>query len=220
MKARALRLRQRARRIIYDLAGRSHYRVVDMLLCQIDEARSGAELAMSVASGVLPSARGRAQMGEIEHAGDGYRGELVVELSAALTTPIDREDLFRLSRSVDDVLDNLRDYVRETDLFAVPAAPDSVPALAAVEEGLAQLRLAVAALPSGPRGVAELALAARKSSGRVRAFYQFALADLLVGPVGAETLKRRELLRRVDVIGLRLGECADALADAMLKRSM
>jgi hypothetical protein len=220
MRARASRLRKRARRIVDDLAGRSHHRVVDILLRQIDEARSGATLAMSVASGQLSSSPGRIQMGEIEHAGDGHRGELVVELSAALTTPIDREDLFRLSRSVDDVLDNLRDYVRETDLFAVQAAPGSVPALEAVEEGLVLLRGAVARLPADPRSVAEQALAARKRSGRVRALYQLALAELLVEPVDAQTLKRRELLRRVDVIGLRLGECADALGDAMLKRIM
>jgi hypothetical protein len=39
------------------------------------------------------------------------------------------------------------------------------------------------------------------------------------GPVTAATLRRRELLRRVDVIGLRLGEAANALADGAVKRS-
>ncbi|MEK8145676.1 hypothetical protein NKH18_43240 [Streptomyces sp. M10(2022)] len=35
----------------------------------------------------------------------------------------------------------------------------------------------------------------------------------------AHTLRRRELLRRLDVVGLRLGESAAVLSDAMLKRS-
>ena len=38
-------------------------------------------------------------------------------LAGVLVTPVDREDLFRLSRSIDDVLDNLRDFVREWDLY-------------------------------------------------------------------------------------------------------
>jgi hypothetical protein len=214
-----LRLR-RARRIIDDLSGRSHHRVVDILVRQIDEASAGADLAAAVATGSLPSAPGRARMSEIEHAGDGHRGELVVELAAVLTTPIDREDLFRLSRSIDDVLDNLRDCVRETDLYDVAVPAPSAEAFAAIAEGLALLRRAVTRLTTSPGGVAELALAARKRSGRVRRIYQLAMADLLSAEITGTTLKQRELLRRIDIVGLRLGECADALADAMLKRSI
>ena len=62
-------------------------------------------------------------------------------------------------------------------------------------------------------------LAARKQAGRVRQLYQAALADLFRAELSTDTLRRRELLRRLDVIGLRLGESADALSDAMLKRS-
>ena len=40
-----------------------------------------------------------------------------------LVAPIDREDLFRLSRLSDDVsLYNLRDFVREWDLYKIEAA--------------------------------------------------------------------------------------------------
>jgi uncharacterized protein len=37
--------------------------------------------------------------------------------------------------------------------------------------------------------------------------------------VTTEVLRRRELLRRVDVTGLRLAEAADALSDGAVKRS-
>ncbi|TDU87996.1 hypothetical protein EV138_1535 [Kribbella voronezhensis] len=62
-------------------------------------------------------------------------------------------------------------------------------------------------------------LAVRKCAGRVRQLYQSSVADLFEQEVSTDLLKRRELLRRLDVVGLRLGECADALSDAMLKRS-
>lgn len=208
-----------ARRVVDDLAGRSHHRVVVILQRQIDEAQAAVELATTVVVGTVPSVVGRARMGDIEHAGDDRRGELVVELATALTTPIDREDLFRLSRSIDDVLDNVRDYVREADLFGVPAVDGAEPALHAVGEGLALLRRALQQLTDRPPVVAELVLAARKRAGVVRRTYQEAMARLLSGEVTADVLRRRELLRRIDVVGLRLAECCDALADAMLKRS-
>ena len=65
----------------------------------------------------------------------------------------------------------------------------------------------------------EETLAARKAVGRVRRRYQVELARIFAEPLSPETLKRRELLRRLDVVALRLGEAVDALADGELKRS-
>ena len=86
-------------------------------------------------------------------------------------------------------------------------------------EGVECLRPALEQL-AGPRGKARQAtLVTRKTAGHVRRLYQQQLAELLNEPLDNETLKRRELLRRLDVVGLRLGEAADALADGALKRS-
>lgn len=136
-----------------------------------------------------------------------------------LTTPIDAEDMFRLSRSIDDVLDNLRDFVREVDLYQPQGLNFALPLSLTLVEGLACLRPAVQRL-SGPRGkVRQATLATRKAAGQVRRLYQQQVAELLTEPLDNEVLKRRELLRRLDVVGLRLGEAADALADGALKRS-
>jgi hypothetical protein len=48
--------------------------------------------------------------------------------------------------------------------------------------------------------------------------YQYETARLFEGEVTAETLKMRELVRRVEIVGTRLGEAADALADGAMKR--
>lgn len=207
------------RRIVADLSGRSHHRAVGVLLAQIDAAIAGVELAAALVDGRTSPPAARAEMAEVEHTGDAQRAALVSELSAALTTPIDREDLFRLSRSVDDVLDNLRDYVRETDLYAVDVVAADRQLLDTVGEGLRSLRTAVRHIVSRPTEVTTAALVTRKRAGRVRALYQSAMAELLSGQLDTMVLKRRELLRRLDLVGLRLGECADALSDAMLKRS-
>lgn len=206
------------RRVLGDLTGRSHRRMLGPLTAQLDATAKGVDLAADLASGRLAPHEARTGMAEIEHEGDRRRAALVAELSATLTTPIDREDVYRFSRSVDDVLDNLRDLVRETDLFGMPGDPADLPALDAVREGLAALREAVAHLVDDPRQVQARALAARKAAGRVRREYQTSVARLFRQELTADTLRRRELLRRLDVIGLRLNAAAADLSDALLKR--
>ncbi|MGV9778043.1 DUF47 domain-containing protein [Streptosporangium sp. NPDC003464] len=202
-----------------DLRGRSGRRVVDLVRGQVAVARAGAVLARSTASGAVGRSAARAQMAEVEHEGDAARAELVRVLRRVLATPIDREDLFRLSRSVDDVLDHLRDYVRETDLFGPEDLGFAVEPLQAVIDGLDELENAVLKMIDDPGSVTVAVLSTRKSCSRVRQLYQIRLTELFTGPLEMDTLRRRELLSRLDAVGRRLGEAADALADAMLKRS-
>ena len=97
----------------------SRLAVIATLEAQLTEAAAACRLARSVAEGRVTSGDARLQIAEIEHRGDTMRAELVTRLAGVLVAPIDREDLFRLSRSIDDVLDNLRDFVHEWDLYGV-----------------------------------------------------------------------------------------------------
>jgi uncharacterized protein len=207
------------RRIGRDLTGRGEHVLVGHLLGQLEATSEAVALARSTVAGEVAPQEARRRMSEIEHRGDDERGALVVELSASLAPPIDREDLFRVSRSVDDVLDNLRDLVREMDLYAIGREPLLDAPLAGVAAGVALLRDAVVALVERPGASRLEALQAKKTEIRPR--YQQAMAELLAGdePVTGLVLRRRELLRRVDVVGLRLREAADALADGTVKRS-
>lgn len=192
--------------------------MVALIARQADTAAKGARLAESMAAGDISPADARTRMVDIEHKGDDQRAELVQELGHSLTTPIDREDLFRLSRSVDDVLDDLRDYVRESDLYGMPSQPGMAPLLAAIAEGMDALQVAVENVVASPATVPQDAQQAKRHGNRVRQLYQLQLAELFQGEVDVEMFKRRELLRRIDVVALRLGESADALQDGVLKR--
>jgi uncharacterized protein len=210
----------RLRRAVRDLIGSNESELVSSLRAQVDAARRGAHLAHEVVTGQVPSDEARDAITEIEHEGDGYRAKLVDALAHSLAPPFDREDLFRLSRSIDDVLDNLRDFVREFDLFQAPEGARFERVLAAIEEGLERLEVAVEQIVDRPAELTLGALAAKKVGNHVRQEYQAAVAELLnEGPVTTELLKCRELLRRLDVVGLRLGEAADSLADGAMKRS-
>ena len=185
---------------------------------QLAETLSACRLARSLAEGTVDPGEARDSMAEIEHKGDMLRGELVAKLAGVLVAPIDREDLFRLSRSVDDVLDNLRDFVREWDIYKPEAAGEFLGLLEATASGVGDLRRAVLTIAADPKATSQSTLRCKKSANEVRRRYDVELGKLFCCEFTMEVFKVRELLRRLDVVGLRLNEAADVLSDAAVKR--
>jgi len=204
--------------LIRELTGRGRADLAAHVVRQIDATLEAAGLIEGVVGAAVPLDEAAIAMQSAEHRGDRARADLVEALATAFSTPIDREDLFRLSRSTDDVLDNLRDFLREVRLFAPENLTPCLPLLQPVHDGLAHLRDGVVSM-GGDGVVVELStLATRKAATAIRRAYEEALAELFTVPISQETLKHREFLRRIDVAGLRLSEAADALADGWLKR--
>jgi uncharacterized protein len=190
----------------------------DLLAYQIDVTLEGVALALEAIATPEDRVEARASMADIEHQGDDARAEVIRVMSSRVTTHLDREDLFRASRSVDDVLDNTRDFVREMTMWHGDPGERGVTALKLVTASLEKLR--DAASSTDPVDVRENCLAARKEAGQVRRAYQDGLAQIFRSELTMETLKTRELLRRLDVIGLRLTEGADAILDGLIKRAI
>lgn len=174
-------------------------------------------LALQAVEGEVKRKKARRRIARIEHRGDENRANLVRGLVKVLASPIDSEDLFRLSRAIDNVLDCTRDFIREHAMFKCGAMPEAADILESVDDGLDKLGDAIDAMLLAPRTIRRAALEAKKTG--VRAHYQRALADVLAEPLSNETLKRVELLRRLDEIGLSLAAAADTLADGAMKRS-
>lgn len=206
------------KRLMTALSGRADENLVRAVLRQIESAHEGAELARTMATRDVGRGTAHERMGIIEHEGDERRGELVEMLSGSITTPIDREDLFRLSRSIDDVLDTLRDFVREAHIYDIKKMPRLVPLIDWVIDGLDHLACAVSNVLDDPSCVVRDALHVKKQAGAIGRAYQYEIADLFSDEISAETFKRRELARRLDIAGIRLSEAADALADGAMKR--
>lgn len=209
-------------RAVRALSGEQSRSVVAMVVEQVDAALEGAHLIDAAAKGELGVTDARELMADVEHKGDDGRARLVGELSRTLSTPIDREDLFRLSRSVDDVLDNLYDLAWELELYDVPRDWGGATIMVPVIEGLQALRAATIHMVGSLDVVSTDALVTKKAGRRIRRSYQREVGRLFEESATmdlVDLLKRREVLRRLDVIGLRLGEAADALADGAVKRS-
>ena len=115
------------------------------------------------------------------------------------------------------MLDNTRDFIREIHLWKGYAGEHANVALTHVNVALHDLELAVTAEGADMR---RYCLEASKESARVRRAYESGLAAVYTGEMSMDTLKTRDLLRRVDVIGLRLGESSDAILDGLVKRGL
>lgn len=190
--------------------------VSDLLVKQIDVALEATELANMVCSREADAEESRRPMRSIEHEGDDARATLVEKIDAVITVPLEREDLFRASRSIDDVTDHLRDLVREMAKWRVPTGKWSRDILAPAESSLKELRRAVGTTDSAM--TREHCLIARYYANQLRRKYQNGLTRVFDDELTMDTLKKREILRRVDSIGRRLTEAADTLLDGMIKR--
>ncbi|AQZ71403.1 hypothetical protein BKM31_56955 [[Actinomadura] parvosata subsp. kistnae] len=210
---------KRLRRIRDLMTGRMDGALTEALLGQLKATKEGAWLAMAMIGGEVGRTGAHEQMRAIEHLGDEERARLIDELKTALVTPIDREDLFRLSRSIDDVLDSLRDFVRESHLYRVPDQIRFTPMLDQVIVGIEALEEAVRGLASRPSVVSHDALEAKKAGGAIRRMYQYEISRIFSDEkITANAMKERELVRRLEIVGVAIGDAADAIADGAMKR--
>jgi hypothetical protein len=208
----------RWRRLWQDLTGRGDEVFIDMLCAQVSIALTAATLLRDAQEHDELPEDVREEIYRLEDKGDERRTAMLTEMGHALTTPIDREDLFRLSHSLDDVLDNLRDFTIELERYGAEPSERFTKPLDALVKGLQELEHAIERLSGGAEDVAAAARAA-KHANDARAAYHDSMAGLLhEDEVTMHTLRQRELLRRLDVAGLRLGEAADALTSGALKR--
>lgn len=205
------------RHLLRDLAGRNDDRFVDLLSAQADCGLRAAERLRRAITDGEDVGDVVGAVTSLEQEADELRDQLIEELAVSLTSPLDREDVFRLSRSLDDVVDNLRDFVDALELFGTKDVGVTERPLEAIEHGMSGLVDALSLLRDGPAEVPGAARAVKHRT-RVRRAYLDGLVDVFAGQDTVEMLKQRELLRRLDVVGLRFGEAADTLADAALKR--
>jgi uncharacterized protein Yka (UPF0111/DUF47 family) len=161
-----------------------------------------------------------ARLREREHDADDAKRELRRALTVALTTPLDAEDLFELSRELDEVLNAAKDTVREAELIATaPDAPiagmarqlaDGTRELATAFDALAERRIDDATT------AADAAVKCQRGLERV---YRAAMSDLLELDDLRMVTARRELYRRLARGSDALIRVAERVWYAVLKES-
>jgi len=157
-----------------------------------------------------------------EKEADEIRRILIDELNRTFVTPFDREDIFSLSRSIDDVLDYAYTTVSEMVVLNVKPTNFMQRIASLLKDAAYEILLAVQRLNKHPNVAIDHAQRAKALENRVEAVYREAIADLFSGPEDVhhivEMLKNRELYRHLSNAADRGDEAANVISDIVVKK--
>jgi predicted phosphate transport protein (TIGR00153 family) len=156
-----------------------------------------------------------------EKQADEARRILISELNKTFVTPFDREDIFSLSRTIDDVLDYAYSTVTEMEVLRVRPTPFMQRIASLLRDAAYELLMAVDRLELHPEVANEHAQRAKTLENRVEEVYREALADLFSGAEDIKhvmkMLKSREVYRHLSNAADRGDEAANVIADIVVK---
>ena len=157
-----------------------------------------------------------------EKEADEVRRILIDELNRSFVTPFDREDIFALSRSIDDVIDYANSTVSEMEVLKVDPTPFMRRIASLLKDAAYEIFQAVQRLQKNPAVATEHAQRAKTLENRVESVYREAIADLFKGPEDVhhvvEMLKLREVYRHLSNAADRGDEAANIIADIVVKK--
>jgi len=163
------------------------------------------------------------QLSNKEKEADEVRRILIDELNRTFVTPYDREDIFTLSRTIDDVLDYANSTVSEMEILNVQPTVFLQRIASLLKDAAYEIHQAVLRLKNNPRVAIDHAQRAKALENRVEAVYREALADLFSGPENLEhvvaMLKMREVYRHLSNAADRGDEAANVIANIVVKRT-
>ncbi len=157
----------------------------------------------------------------IEKEADELRRILIDDLNRTFVTPIDREDLYALSRTIDDVLDY--GYSTLDEMVGLGVKPNTYlqRLVSILRESADELYLGVIQLKAHPQVALDHATRAKALENRAESVYRSAVADLFKEPKTVEDiveiLKMREIYRHLSNAADRGDEAANILGDIVVK---
>jgi predicted phosphate transport protein (TIGR00153 family) len=160
-------------------------------------------------------------LGVKEKAADEARRILIDDLNRSFVTPFDREDIFALSRTIDDVLDYAYSTVSELEILKVSPTNYMQTMASLLRDAANELFLAVNCLDEHPAVANDHAQHAKALENRVEGVYREALADLFRGAEDIKhvikMMKLREVYRHLSNAADRGDEAANVIADIVVK---
>lgn len=156
-----------------------------------------------------------------EKEADEVRRILIDELNRTFITPIDREDIFSLSRTIDDILDYGYSTLNEMEVLDVQPTSYMQRIASLLRDGAYEIFLAVQRLDKHPAVAIDHAQRAKALENRVESVYREAIAELFSGPEDVHhimgMLKKREVYRHLSNAADRGDEAANVISDIVVK---
>ncbi len=153
----------------------------------------------------------------IEREADELRRILVQELDQTFITPLDREDIYALSRAIDDVVDYANTTVDEMEIYEVKGNEHIKEMVNILRKSARELNDAVKILKDYPKIASEHAVKAKSYENQMEKAYHLALAELFRGTDTVYMLKMREIYRHLSNAADRGDEAANIISSIVMK---
>jgi hypothetical protein len=161
------------------------------------------------------------QVSKTESEADEVRRILIDELNRTFVTPFDREDIFALSLTIDDILDYAESTVDEMAMLSVDPNPYLERMVSLLTDAATEIHRAVLQLVDHPNVANDHAVRAKALENRVEQVYREALADLFHDPRDLDEvmdiLKLREIYRHLSNAADRGDQAANVIGDIVVK---
>lgn len=161
------------------------------------------------------------RVSNIESEADEVRRILIDELNRTFVTPFDREDIFALSLTIDDILDYAESTVDEMVLLNVSPNSYLERMVSLLSDAATEIYRGVLRLMDHPNVANDHAVRAKALENRVEQVYREAIADLFRDPDDLnevmEILKLREIYRHLSNAADRGDQAANVIGDIVVK---
>lgn len=195
-------------------------RFLDLLVEQAKYAVAGSEALMEYMRD--PSDGTAQQVARIETAADETRRILIDELNRTFVTPFDREDIYALSLTIDDVLDYANTTVDEMVILRVEPNSYLQRMASLLADAAREIFMGVTELIEHPHVASDHAVRAKALENRIEGVYREALGAMFNQPVDLDhvvaMLKLRELYRHLSNAADRGDQAANVISDIVVKR--
>jgi predicted phosphate transport protein (TIGR00153 family) len=161
--------------------------------------------------------RQRKKVKEIEREADELRRILIEELNQTFVTPFDREDIFSLSRAIDDVMDYADRTVDEMEIYEVKPNNHVIQMIDILRKAAHELSDAIRLIQKYRSIALEHATKAKACENEMENAYHRALAELFKGSDTVYMLKMREIYRHLSNAADRGDEAANLIGDIVVK---
>lgn len=192
---------------------------IDLLVQQARLSAEGVEaLRRYLRSGDKEDAE---RVQRLEKDADEVRRILIDELNRSFVTPFDREDIYALSRAIDDIIDYANSTVQEMTILKVEPCDPLCKLTEQLTVAADEVLKAVERIHDHPNVAQEHARRAKKAENRVEFTYREAVARAFESAKTVEDvvamLKLREICRHLANAADRADEAANVISSIVVK---
>jgi uncharacterized protein len=164
-----------------------------------------------------PSPENAERVKVIEQEADELRRVLVEALHQTFVTPLDREDIYALSRTIDDIVDYANTTVDEMEIYEVSPEEHLREMVEILRKAAREISDAAKILETHPHIAMEHAVKAKSYENAMEKAYHSALANLFKSTDTIYMLKMREIYRHLSNAADRSDHAANIICRIVMK---